>query len=84
MAREYKKGHDWNKLQREFDLYKLKNRGKSLRDFCKLKKLNYSYASKKINVRKMEEKMQLYDREKAVAFSETLKKKAILTEKKKH
>ena len=59
-----RKRHDWNKTQKEFDLYKLKNRNKTLKDFCRLKKINYNTASKRIKYGKSTEIVRFYDQEK--------------------
>ena len=75
---------DWQKLQQEFDVYKIENSGKSLKDFCKLKNINYAYARSKIQVKNSKQKVESYNRQKDEAFNDTLKKKHLLMERKKH
>lgn len=74
---------NWQELQKEFDLYKIKHRNKTLEDFCNLKNVNYNMASKRIKVGKSVKKAQIYDIEKAAEFTETVKKKGLKPEKRK-
>lgn len=71
-----RKRQDWIKLQNEFDLFKLENRAKTLKDFCKSRKININQAQKRIKVKNSVEKAKVYDKEKADAFVEDVKKKA--------
>ena len=72
-----RKRYNWVKLQEEFNLYKIENREKTLKDFCKLKKLNYNHACIKLKVRKSKEKAKLYDNAKNDGFDKTVKKKPL-------
>jgi len=76
--------HDWVKLQKEFDLYKLKNREKTLKDFCELKGLNYLQTRKQIKTNKTRTKVEQFDKAKDAAYTETMIKKKSLKERKKH
>jgi hypothetical protein len=72
-----RKRHDWVKLQEEFNLYKIENREKTLKDFCKLKSLNYRHAYIKLKVKKSREKAKLYDSTKNIGFDKAIKKKPL-------
>ena len=76
MKTKYRK-YNWVKLQQDFNLYKLKNREKTLKDFCKLKGLNYNNASKKIKCKKSAKEVQLYDHIKNKVFTGKIAEKAI-------
>jgi hypothetical protein len=54
--------HDWAKLQEGFDLYKIEHKNKTLKDFCKLKKLNYKTARTKLRLQKSKKKANVFDR----------------------
>jgi len=69
--------YDFIKIQKEFDKYKLENRNKTLKDFCKARNLNYESINNKIKVKKVLKKSAFYDRQKNRSFSRTLKEKAI-------
>ena len=75
MAKSTKVPQDWQQLQQEFDVYKIENSGKSLKDFCKLKNINYAYARNRIQVKNTKEKVKSYKSLKAEAYNDTLKKK---------
>jgi hypothetical protein len=70
------KRHDWEKLQAEFNLYRAKDRSRTLKGFCKLKKLSYNHAAIKIKVYKSKEKAKEYDEKRIHIFNTTLKKHA--------
>jgi hypothetical protein len=74
-----KQKYDYNKLQNEFSLYKIKNNGKSLKDFCIEKKLNYNTIRKNIKVTKAKEALEVYTTTKEKAFTDTIKKKLTST-----
>jgi len=78
--KQYK--NDWKKLQKEFELYNLKNKGKTLKDFCKKKGLNYSSAKKQLSCKKAIEKIKSYEKQKAKSFTKTIKKRAVADGKK--
>lgn len=75
MAKAKAAPQNWRQLQQEFDVYKIENNKKSLKDFCELKGLNYAYARVKIQVKSSNEKVEVYNNHKAQAFDDTLKKK---------
>ena len=75
--------YDWVRLQKEFDLYKLKNREKTLKEFCEFKGLSYNHACIKLKVKKAKEKAKVYDEQKSASFIEAVKKKPQLKVKKK-
>jgi glutaredoxin-related protein len=84
MTKSKKQSQDWQQLQQEFDIYKIENSGKSLKDFCKLKNINYAYARNRIQVKNTKKKVESYKTQKAEAYNNTLKKKPQLMERKKH
>jgi hypothetical protein len=67
--------HDWVRLQREFEKYKLKNSEATVKEFCALKGLDYSNARAKIKQAKAKQKVSIFEAEKNAAFTETLRKK---------
>jgi hypothetical protein len=77
-----KKRKDWDKLQKEFELYKLKNRDKTLTDFCDMKGLSYLSTAHHIKVKNIYKKTQVYDAIKNETFNEVLKKKPKMKAKK--
>jgi len=68
--------NNWQKLQREFELYKIKNKDKTLKDFCNKKKLNYNYTKKYISYKEVKKKVAIYEKQKAKSFNKTIKQKA--------
>ena len=84
MTKSKKQPIDWQQLQQEFDVYKIENSGKSLKDFCKLKNINYAYARNRIQVKNTKKKVESYKIQRAKAYDDTLKKKPRLTGRKKH
>jgi len=49
--------YDINKIQKQFDLFKIKNKSKTLKDFCNLKKLDYLYIYRRM---KSKDKISCY------------------------
>jgi uncharacterized protein YerC len=64
--------YDITKIQKQFDDYKIKNRDKTLKDFCELKKLNYKYINQKVKVEKTLKKGRFYEAQKNKSFLKTL------------
>jgi len=65
--------YDIAKIEKQFSLFKIKNKHKTLKDFCTAKKLNYAYISKKIKTKKVSKIKKIYSKEKEKSFMRTLK-----------
>lgn len=67
--------HDWAKVQEEFDIYKIEGRAKTLKEFCKAKKISYGHARIRMKVTISKQKANIYDKERSETFVEAVKKK---------
>lgn len=79
MKKQSKKStrYNWVKLQNEFDKYKLKNRDKSLKDFCTLKQIPYTQARNNLTVAKALQKACIFDSAKNEGFTKTLRRNGL-------
>jgi len=67
--------HDWVKLQEELDLFKIENRGKTLKEFCNIKKISYAVGRLNLKITASKQKANVFDQKRAESFQEAVKKK---------